>query len=272
MSTSATDCHVPSASRPATTGTMVNGATNAGSTCERPCPRDPCACCHRSSGGSRPARTASRSRSLAAPSSISATPAVACGTNTCSRPSPPPDAVRAKPAHSPVMSRTVSRPPVCTRMISVFIQYATLARRSGFPASCRPGGAPAGPGAKLRRLGLGLGRLPLGGRLGGCCLALLRRVLDDRVGTREHQAGMTVVEPDQVGRLTTRVTHLKDLPGPVGVPYDVPVHVQPVPDHSMHVPTSFTRFAGQHGRFTRPPHGSLFRSWLYPESHKQTVA
>ena len=47
-------------------------------------------------------------------------PAVACGTNTCSRPSPPPEAERANSAHSPVMSATVSRVPVLTRMISLF--------------------------------------------------------------------------------------------------------------------------------------------------------
>ena len=35
-STSATDCQVPRASDPATMGSTVNGATNAGSTCERP--------------------------------------------------------------------------------------------------------------------------------------------------------------------------------------------------------------------------------------------
>ena len=46
-----------------------------------------------------------------------ATPAVACGTNTCSSPSPPPAAVLAKSAHSPVMSRTTGLPPVRTRMI-----------------------------------------------------------------------------------------------------------------------------------------------------------
>src|SRR5258706_463105 len=40
------DCQVPSASWPPSTGTVAYGATNAGSTCERPCPRDPAACRH----------------------------------------------------------------------------------------------------------------------------------------------------------------------------------------------------------------------------------
>ena len=66
---------------------------------------------------------------------------------------------------------------------------------------------------------------------------------------------MAVVEPDQVGRLATRLAHLKDLSGPVGVPHDVPAHVQPVADHSMHVPTSFTRFAGRAAPIYPAPHG-----------------
>ena len=71
-STSATDCQVPRASRPPITGSVAYGGTKAGSTCDRPCPRDPCACRQWSSAGSSSARVASRSSSLPAPSSISA--------------------------------------------------------------------------------------------------------------------------------------------------------------------------------------------------------
>ncbi len=53
-------------------------------------------------------------------------PAVACGTNTCSSPSPPLEAALANSAHSPVMSATVSRVPVLTRMISLFIPHDRL--------------------------------------------------------------------------------------------------------------------------------------------------
>ena len=43
-----------------------------------------------------------------------AMPAVACGTNTCSSPSPPLDADLANSAHCAVMSATASRDPVLT--------------------------------------------------------------------------------------------------------------------------------------------------------------
>ena len=68
-------------------------------------------------------RVARRSSSLRAPSSISAMPAVACGTKTCSRPSPPSAAALANSEHSPVMSLIVSRPPVRTSMICVFMPW-----------------------------------------------------------------------------------------------------------------------------------------------------
>src|SRR4051794_36165889 len=48
-----------------------------------------------------------------------ATPAVACGTKTCSSPSPP--AARANSRHSAVMSCTTSCPPVDTRITVVFM-------------------------------------------------------------------------------------------------------------------------------------------------------
>src|SRR5690606_818799 len=123
-STRATDCHVPRASRPPTTGSVANGGMMAGITCDRPCPGEPCACRQRSSAGSRSPRAASRSSSLPAPSSMIATPAVACGTKTCSSPSPPADA--ANLSHSAVMSCTVSRAPVDTRI-------TVLSMTSGIP-------------------------------------------------------------------------------------------------------------------------------------------
>ena len=58
------------------------------------------------------ASAASRSSSEPAPSSSTATPAVACGTKTCSSPSPP--ASRAKERQWPVRSWTTSRSPVRT--------------------------------------------------------------------------------------------------------------------------------------------------------------
>ena len=91
------DCQVPRASRPPITGSVAYGGTK-----------------------SRSRSAASRSSSLPAPSSISATPAVACGTNTCSSPSPPSVATPANSAQSLVMSLTVSRFPVWTSMICVF--------------------------------------------------------------------------------------------------------------------------------------------------------
>src|SRR5690606_36326396 len=67
-STRAIDCHVPSASRPPTTGTVANGGISAGMTCDRPCPGEPCVCRQRSSAGSRSLRAERRSSSLPAPS------------------------------------------------------------------------------------------------------------------------------------------------------------------------------------------------------------
>src|SRR4051794_4110670 len=81
-------CQVPSANRPPRTGTVAYGGTSAGITWERPCPRLPCRCCQRSSAGRRSPSAVRRSSSLPAPVSMIAIPAVACGTNTCSRPSP----------------------------------------------------------------------------------------------------------------------------------------------------------------------------------------
>src|SRR5580698_1675813 len=98
--------------------------------------------------------------------------------------------------------------PVCTRMISVFIQNA----------------APCGSGLRLAPLWCG-------GRPA-------RRVLDDRVGPREDQAGTAVVELDQVGRCAARVADLEDHAGPLGVANGVAVYVQPVSDYSLHASTS----------------------------------
>src|SRR5262249_45735472 len=60
----------------------------------------------------------SRSSSDPAPVSMIATPAVACGTNTCSSPSPRPDT---NPAARSVMSTTAGRPPVRTSISVVSI-------------------------------------------------------------------------------------------------------------------------------------------------------
>src|SRR5579859_453474 len=119
-STSATLCQVPSATRPASTGSVTDGATKAGMTWLRPWPRDPCACRQRSSAGSSSRSAASRSGSLPEPSSMIARPAVACGTNTFSSPSPPSAALAANRWHRAVMSATVSRLPVRNRISSVF--------------------------------------------------------------------------------------------------------------------------------------------------------
>src|SRR6266699_4980331 len=139
-STSAIDCQVPSASAPPTTGTVAYGGRNAGSTCERPWPREPCACRQRSSAGRNSASTASRSASLRAPSSMMARPAVACGTKTCSRPSPPSAAPAAKSAPRPVMSATHSGPAVRSRNVVVFMPgaaYPAASRQASRPVSRR---------------------------------------------------------------------------------------------------------------------------------------
>src|SRR3954469_23636636 len=106
-STTATDCHVPSAILPSMTGIVAYGGMTAGMTCDLPCPRDPCEWVHRSSLGSRVRIASKRSTSLPAPSSMRAIPAVAWGTKMFSRPSCAPARVRNSP-HSPVMSCTVS--------------------------------------------------------------------------------------------------------------------------------------------------------------------
>src|ERR1035441_10129564 len=120
-STRAMDCHVPRARRPPITGMVAYGGTKAGMTWDRPCPRAPWGCRHRSSAGSSSARAARRSSSLRAPSSITAIPAVACGTKTCSSPSSPSAAVLTNSAQSRVISLIVSRFPVRTPMICVFM-------------------------------------------------------------------------------------------------------------------------------------------------------
>src|SRR4051812_45796652 len=86
-------------------------------TCARPWPRLPCACRQRSSAGNISWRAASRSSSEPLPVSTIAMPAVACGTKTCSSPSP--SASPANRSHSRVMSATISEDPVCTWMLWV---------------------------------------------------------------------------------------------------------------------------------------------------------
>jgi hypothetical protein len=63
-------------------------------------------------------------------------------------------------------------------------------------------------------------------------------VLDDRVRTWEDQARVTIVESNKVRWCTTRVADLHDLPCPIRMPDDVPVHMQPVADYSLHPSTS----------------------------------
>ena len=87
----------------------ILGATMAGITCDRPCPAEPCRCCHRSSAGSRSPSAARRSSSDPAPVSRMASPAVACGTNTCSKPSPRP-ATFAPRGSGPRAARCPRRP------------------------------------------------------------------------------------------------------------------------------------------------------------------
>ena len=92
---------------------MAYGGHSAGSTWSRPWPGEPCRCRHRSSAGSSSRSAASRSSSLPAPVSSTASPAVACGTHTCSSPSPRRHPAR-KPSQAPVRSCTASCPPVRT--------------------------------------------------------------------------------------------------------------------------------------------------------------
>ena len=94
-------------------GTVAYGGTSAGITCERPCPASRAgAASGRRPAAGRPAPRAGRRRDPAPVSRI-AMPAVACGTNTCSSPSPSPSTYS---AHWRVMSRTCSVSPVRTRM------------------------------------------------------------------------------------------------------------------------------------------------------------
>src|SRR5215472_10741280 len=72
---------------------------------------------------------------------------------------------------------------------------------------------------------------------------LLARMLDHRVRAREHQAGVTVVETHQVGRLSARSADLDDLARPLRLAHDVPTYVEPVPDGCLHQPTSSPAFA-----------------------------
>jgi hypothetical protein len=68
-------------------------------------------------------------------------------------------------------------------------------------------------------------------------------MLDDRVRTREHQAGVTVVESDQVGRLPARSADFDDLARPFRLAHGVAIHVKPIPDGCLHEPTSSPAFA-----------------------------
>src|ERR1700722_833396 len=225
---SATDCQVPSARRPPRTGTLAYGAMNAGSTCDRPCPREPWACRPRSSAGSRSRSAASRSSSLPAPSSISAMPAVACGTNTWSRPSPPPEASPANSAHSPVMSWTVSRPPVRTRMISLF-----MVRDHRRTPSAGGGGGGRCPGS-----------VPAAGELLACALELIGPLpgpaegaggLAAQVGARRAAGEVDVLAPVHPPRvravlgLREMLRQLPEEPGhDRGLPALMPERVEPV--------------------------------------------
>ena len=102
------------------TGTDIDGATRAGSTWSRPWPGLPCRCRQRSSAGSRSRSAASRSVSLPAPVSMTASPAVACGTHTFSRPSRAPTDRRNRRSprrgrRPPRGRRSGSPPPWCPR-------------------------------------------------------------------------------------------------------------------------------------------------------------
>ena len=63
-------------------------------------------------------------------------------------------------------------------------------------------------------------------------------MLDDRVRTGEHQAGVTVVETHEVGRLPARSADLDDLAHPRRMTHTLATHVEPVPDDCMHPPTT----------------------------------
>jgi hypothetical protein len=172
-----------------------------------------------------PSRASSRSSSLPAPSSMIAIPAVACGTNTWSSPSPP--AEDAKSAHSPVMSCTTSLLPVDTWTTLLFMPTGLPHRapriHPGHGGARRPRRA---PGVLWRgrtsRSAAGAGALHGG------------RGLHDGVRAREHQAGVPVLEADHVGRPAVRAAHLDDLSDPVGRADRVAVDVQPISDRCFH--------------------------------------
>jgi len=63
-------------------------------------------------------------------------------------------------------------------------------------------------------------------------------MFNDRVRTREHQAGVTVIETHQVGRLPARSADLDDLAHPLRLAHAVATDVEPVPDSCLHQPTS----------------------------------
>jgi len=89
--------------------------------------------------------------------------------------------------------------------------------------------------------------------LGRSPSAFLARMFDDRVRTREHQAGVTVIETHQVGWLPARSTDLDDLARPLRLAHDVAPHAEPVPDGRPHQLTSSPAFAPPVHR--RTPHG-----------------
>src|SRR5215475_1369204 len=67
-------------------------------------------------------------------------------------------------------------------------------------------------------------------------------MLNDRVRSGEHQAGVTVVETHQVGRVPARSADLNDLARPLRLAHEVATHVEPVPDGCLHRPTSLPAF------------------------------
>jgi hypothetical protein len=65
-------------------------------------------------------------------------------------------------------------------------------------------------------------------------LALLARVLDDRIRAREHQAAVTILEAHEVGRLPTGSADLDDLAHPFWLTHDAAMYVESVPDDCLH--------------------------------------
>src|SRR5215831_14876195 len=76
------------------------------------------------------------------------------------------------------------------------------------------------------------------------CLRLSARssavagMLDQRVRPRKHQAGVPIVEFDQVGRITVGPVDLDDHPVPLGVTHDLAVDMKPVPYRCVHSASS----------------------------------